>query len=167
MASLSASWRTTSVAYIALKRGASAPDAGVSWPAANGLTESDALILANVAPDAALAIVAGDNAQWLESLRARIGAHAMVTDQSGAYRILRLEGASARGLLASGVFIDLDPERFPSASTAAARCGHIALILMHLADGAFEVVVPRSYAESFLHWLKASAAMRNLPPIAL
>lgn len=159
MASLSVSWRTASVAHLALKRGATPPEA---WPAANGLTESAALILANVAPDAALAIGAGEDAHWPQSLHARISDNAIVTDQSGAYRILRLEGADTRALLASGVFIDLDPDVFAPGAAAALRCGHIAVVLLHRTDGAFEILVPRSYAGSFLHWLKSSAAMQNL-----
>jgi len=162
VASLSASWRGAKVAHVALRRGASTPNMDAPWPAANRLTESAGLILANIAPDAALAIGAPDDAHWFETLQARIKNNAIVTDQSGAYRILRLDGDAARDLLASGVFIDLDADAFPAQSSAAIRCSHIAVILLHRRDGAFEILVPRSYAESFLHWLKASAAMRNL-----
>ena len=163
MASLSVSWRPASVAHVTRKRGAAAPDCGAPWPEANGLSETSALVLANVAPDAALAICPQEDAQWSDALRARINSQASVTDQSGAYRVLRLEGANARALLASGVFIDLDATAFQAGAAAAVRCGHIAVILLHRANGAFEILVPRSYCESFLHWLNASATMRGLP----
>lgn len=163
MANLSASWRPASIGHVVRRRGAATPDCGAPWPEPNRLSESSALILANVAPDAALAICAQDDGQWAETLQARIGDKATLTDQSGAYRVLHLQGAAARELLASGIFIDLDPEGFPPGSSVAVRCGHIAVILLHRADGAFEILVPRSFCESFLHWLSASATMRGLP----
>ena len=159
--SLKTEWRTANIAYVALRRGAAAPDAGAPWPAANCLNEKAGLILANVAPGAALAIGAPEHGQWAENLSTRIGDKAIVTDQSGAYCILRLEGAAARDILASGIFIDLDPEAFPAGSAAAVRCGHITVILLHLAGGVFDVLVPRSYVESFKHWLQASSAMQS------
>ncbi len=167
MAKLSASWRAASIAHIARRKEAAAPDCGAPWPEANRLTENVALILANVGPDAALAIGGQEDAQWADNLRARIGDKATLTDQSGAYRVLRLEGADVRALLASGIFIDLDPVAFPAGAAAAVRCGHIAVILLHRVDGAFEILVPRSYCASFLHWLNASAIMRGLPPFKL
>lgn len=167
MASLSASWRPVSIAHIARRRGAASPDCGAPWPVANGVTEKDALILANVAPDAALMIAPQDDALWIETLRARIGDKATVTDQSGAYRMLRIEGPEGRTLLASGVFIDLDAAAFPPGAAAALRCGHIAVTLLHRAGGAFEILMPRSYCDSFLHWLNASANMRGLPAFRL
>ena len=167
MANLSASWRAASIAHIARRKNAAAPDCGAPWPEANGVTENDALILANVAPDAALMIAPQDDPQWIETLRARISDKATVTDQSGAYRVLRIEGAETRTLLASGIFIDLDVAEFPPGAAAAVRCGHIAVTLLHRADGAFEILTPRSYCDSFLHWLNASATMRGLPAFRL
>lgn len=167
MAKLSAFWRPASIAYIARRRGAAAPDCGAPWPETNRLAEGDAMIVANIAPDAALAISPQENAQWSDNLRAQINTHAAVTDQSGAYRVLRLEGDAARELLASGIFIDFDPEGFPPGSSEAVRCGHIAVIVLHRADGAFEILVPRSYCASFLHWLNASVTMRGLPAFKL
>lgn len=162
MAKLSISWRPASIAHVARRRGAAAPDCGAPWPEANHLTEGDAIILANIAPEAALAISAHEDALWSDSLRARIDSQATVTDQSGAYRVLRLEGDAARTLLASGIFIDLDVAAFPPGAAAAVRCGHIAVILLHRADSTFEILAPRSYCASFLHWLNASATMRGL-----
>ncbi len=167
MANLSASWRTASIAHVALKRGATAPDCGAPWPDANRLSEREGLVLANMAPDAALAIGRQEDAQWSDALRVQLQSLATVTDQSGAYRVLRLEGADARMLLSSGIFIDLDAEAFPPGASAAVRCGHIAVILLHRADGAFEILTPRSFCESFLHWLNASAAMRGIPVLKL
>ena len=162
MDNLSASWRDASIAHVTLRRGASAPDSAALWPDANRFSESASLLLANVAPNAALAIGAVDDALWFEMLQARFSNAAIVTDQSSAYRILRLNGAPTRELLASGVFIDLDPSVFSAGAAQALRCGHIAVILLHRTEGAFEILVPRSYVDSFLHWLKASVAMRNL-----
>lgn len=158
MAEIALSWRNAAVAHVTLKRGAAAP---FLWPAPNRAVQTGALMLASIAPDAALAI--GDPApDWPSQARAAIGGDAIVVDQSGAYRILRLDGAAARDLLAAGIFIDLDADAFPAGAAAALRCGHIAIVLLRTAETSFDMLVPRSSAESFLHWLKTSAAMRGL-----
>jgi heterotetrameric sarcosine oxidase gamma subunit len=165
VANLSVSWRVASVTHVTRKRGAPAPDLGCAWPDINRATDGAAFVLANIAPDTALAIAEtadSDLARTLPNIR-----DAIVVDQSGAYRILRLAGPAARDILASGVFIDLDSAEFPIGAVAALRCGHIAIIMLNRGGDTFDILVPRSYAESFLHWLKASAAMRKLPPIEI
>ncbi len=159
MADLSVSWRQAAVAHVTPRHGAAAPDFGAPWPAPNRMSQSAAFILASIGPNAALAIGETADGQWLDGLRAQSAA--AVVDQSGAYRIVRVQGAVARDLLAGGVFIDLDLEAFPAGSTAAVRCGHIAVTLVRRAEDVFEVLVPRSYAESFVHWMRAAAVMRN------
>jgi sarcosine oxidase subunit gamma len=117
----------------------------------------DGITLIGTGPGRWLAIAEDrDEAAGLEAALRRSG---VVTDQSDAYVILDLSGPDARRTLAKGVALDLHPSVFPVGSSAVTMASHIGVTIW-LTDAAptFRLAVPRSYAASFIHWLKSSAA---------
>jgi methylglutamate dehydrogenase subunit D len=88
---------------------------------------------------------------------------ASVVDQSHGWALLRITGPRVRDALAKGLAIDLHPRAFATGFAAATSVAHIAVLLWQLDDRpTYEFAVPRSYALSFWHWLKASAAEYGL-----
>lgn len=106
--------------------------------------------------------------QWLatsadRNLAARLAAEvagiAAVADQSDARAVVRIAGAKARDVLAKGCLIDLHPRAFGPGQAAMTAFGHINVMLRQVDDRpTFEIALFRSMAESFWHWLSASAA---------
>jgi len=96
------------------------------------------------------------------SLRNALNAAATVSDQIGAYEVMRLTGQHVREVLAKFVALDLHPGAFATGSAAATLAGHIPLTLWRLADS-FELAVPRSYNPDFQHLLAAGAAEFTWP----
>ena len=84
---------------------------------------------------------AGEVADWLGGLAA-------ATDQSDAWAGLRLAGDAAREVLARLVPLDLAPGPFPPGSAARSLLRHVPLLLIARDEGAFELLVPRSYART-------------------
>lgn len=88
---------------------------------------------------------------------------ASVTDQSGALGVLRLSGPALPATLEKGLQIDVSARAFPSGSAAVMAIAHVGVTLWKLDETpTFEIAVARSLADSFLHWLEASAAMHGL-----
>ncbi|EWY40848.1 hypothetical protein N825_33500 [Skermanella stibiiresistens SB22] len=116
----------------------------------------DGITLIGTGPGRWLAIAEGRDGVDLEAALRRSGA---VTDQSDAYVVIDLSGPDARRTLAKGVALDLHASVFPVGTSAVTVISHIGVTLW-LADAAptFRLAVPRSYAASFVHWLKSSAA---------
>jgi sarcosine oxidase subunit gamma len=83
----------------------------------------------------------GEVADWLTGLAA-------VSDQTDAWAGTRLSGAAAREMLARLVPIDLIPEAFPPGTAARTLLRHVPLLLIAREEGAFELLVPRSYART-------------------
>lgn len=96
---------------------------------------------------------------WIDGLRTRMAGLASVSDQSGAYRVFRLEGRFARQLLQRGVAVDLDAVAFPVGSVAITAIAYLDVIVRRL-DGAdvFELAVFRSSSQAFVRWLDAAVA---------
>ncbi len=97
-----------------------------------------------VAPDAA----AGSLAQKLEK---KLGAMAMVSDQSHGRTVMRMAGARARDVLGKGTAVDLRPDKFTPGMCAATQIGHVGVLIACTAENSFELSVLRSFAEGF--WL--------------
>jgi sarcosine oxidase subunit gamma len=79
---------------------------------------------------------------------------AAVTDQTGAYAVLRISGSRVRDLLCRLVQLDLHPRAFQVGDVATTICGHAAATLWRLADSdigaaVFEIAVYRSLATYF------------------
>lgn len=92
-------------------------------------------------------------------LAAEIGSIAAVSDQSDARAVVRVAGPRARDVLAKGCLIDLHPRAFGPGQAAMTAFGHINVMLRQLDDQpTYEIALFRSMAESFWHWLSASAA---------
>jgi heterotetrameric sarcosine oxidase gamma subunit len=84
---------------------------------------------------------------------------AAVVDQSDGRAVIRISGARARDVLAKGLPIDLHPRAFKANGVAITHASHIGVILWQLgAEPTYEIAMFRSFADSFTHWLKDSAA---------
>jgi methylglutamate dehydrogenase subunit D len=98
-----------------------------------------------------------------KALASAIEGLAAMTDQTGAYGVLRLSGSRVRDLLCKLVPLDLHARAFRIGDVGATICGHAGLTVWRLADtdaGApvFEVAVYRSFAGYFWRLLSQSAA---------
>jgi sarcosine oxidase subunit gamma len=153
--------RDVATAWIAARRGVDAAvigeAIGMAMPSAGQWTSDATTVLVATGPGTWLGQRQDAPPGWAHSLERRMAGFASVSDQTGAYRLFRVEGAGAGTLLQRGVAIDLDHEAFPSGSVAATAIAHIDVVVRRLAAGtAYEVAVYRSYAESFLRWLDAA-----------
>ena len=96
---------------------------------------------------------------WIDALRAAAGGAASVVDQSDARRHFDVGGPRVRDALAKGLPLDLHPEAFGVGDVASTSVAHVTVGVRRLdGESAFRIGVPRSYAESWLEWLFASAA---------
>jgi len=102
---------------------------------------------------------AGQRDDFLSTLRAELGALAAVSDQSDSRALLELSGPGARHTLAKLVPIDLHPCAFRPNDTALTLVGHVAGQITQLDDApTYELMAPRSFAESFCHDVLAAGA---------
>ena len=93
-----------------------------------------------------------------EMVRA-LASFATIVDLSHGFALLNVSGPKVREALAKGFSIDLHPRVFRTGDTAMTTVSHITVQITQVTDEpVFEIAVPRSYAESFWHWLEASAA---------
>jgi methylglutamate dehydrogenase subunit D len=91
-------------------------------------------------------------------LGAKLAGLASISDQSGGYRLFRIAGEGARTLLQRGVAIDLDHDAFPPASAALSVIAHIGVIILRMGPDTYDLLVFRSYADSFRDWAEAGVA---------
>jgi methylglutamate dehydrogenase subunit D len=93
---------------------------------------------------------------------------ASVVDQSHGRTLLRVTGPHVRDALAKGVAVDLHPRAFKAGDVAATLVSHIPVHLWQIDDRpSYEFAVARSLAQSFWHWLEASAAQYGLELVDL
>lgn len=150
-----------SVAWIAARRGVDAAIIGAAigmpMPPARRWSVGAAMVMMANGPGIWLAQREGAPHHWCRDLESRLAGLAGISDQTGAYRIFRLEGPAARPLLQRGINLDLDDTAFPAGSVAVTAIAHLDVILRCLAtDTAYELAVYRSSAESFLRWHDAA-----------
>jgi heterotetrameric sarcosine oxidase gamma subunit len=88
---------------------------------------------------------------------ATLSGMASLSDHSDGYAVFELWGSEVREALAKGVPVDLHPTVF-SDDVAVTIIAHIGAIVWQSAPDRFSIAIFRSYAESFWHWLTASAA---------
>jgi heterotetrameric sarcosine oxidase gamma subunit len=99
------------------------------------------------------------NEDLATDLAAKLKGLASVADQSSGLGVLRFSGPRARDVLAKGLAIDLDPRAFPAGSAATSTLSNMSVLIWREGDAeSFDIVLFRSVAESFWHWLSASAA---------
>jgi len=96
-------------------------------------------------------------------LRARCGSLAAIVDQSHAGMLLNATGRRIRDALDKGLPIDLDPRAFGIGHAAVTAVAHVGVHLWQINElPTYRLLVPRSYAASFWHWLSASAGEYGL-----
>jgi sarcosine oxidase subunit gamma len=82
------------------------------------------------------------------------GRHVQVVDNSDAYSIVGVRGASARNILAKGCTLDLHERVFRSGCSTRTLLGQVQVILRQVTDEPdYEIHVHRSFAEFLWEWL--------------
>ena len=94
-----------------------------------------------------------------EKLRGALADHChAVTDVGESRTCIRLSGPEARAVLQKGCPIDLHPRVFQPAACAQTCLAKATVLIHHASDGpAFDVYVPRSFAEYLWAWLEDAA----------
>jgi len=83
---------------------------------------------------------------------------ASVFDQSESRRTFLLSGRHVLDVLAKAVPIDLRSQAFPAPGAAHSMIAHIPVLIVRRPEPATcEILVPRSYASSFVEWLEEAA----------
>lgn len=90
------------------------------------------------------------------------GIHAAANDLSGGLVQLRLRGSCVRDILAAGCPLDLGAASIPGGRCAQTGLAKAGALLCPVEDGAFDVLVRRSFADYLLSWLAAIAGGRGL-----
>lgn len=78
-------------------------------------------------------------------------------DYSAGLVALRISGANARQLLASGSGVDFRAEKFPPGACCRTRLAQIAAVVVADAADVYDIYVDRSYESYLCDWLAASA----------
>jgi methylglutamate dehydrogenase subunit D len=94
-----------------------------------------------------------------DELTDRLHELAFVIDQSDGLAALRVTGSKARATFAKGLPVDLNPEAFGRDAVASSAIAHMGVTIWRAeGEDAFDIVLYRSLAASFWHWLSRSAA---------
>jgi sarcosine oxidase subunit gamma len=150
--------RGLALASIMARKGVEAAALGPEFPEGPQCVVKGETTLIGVGPCAWLAVSESRDEDWPGPLEQRLAGRCSVSDQSGAYVLLRLAGAGARTLLQRGVAIDLHPDVFVAGSAATTVIAHIGVILWRpAAEEAFDLAVFRSYVASFRRWLASQS----------
>ena len=105
----------------------------------------------------AMSKVAVDTSSLEELLGELLDGVASVCDQSGSRVLFSVHGPNARTLLGKGLGVDLRPQNFAPGDVAVSSIGHMGVQLWQVdAAPTYRLLVARSYAESFRHWLRAA-----------
>jgi sarcosine oxidase subunit gamma len=110
--------------------------------------------LVGIGPGVWLAVFQGAGPLMASELASSLAGLASVADQTSAYAVLRISGASAREVLSRGAFIDFDPSVFGPGSAAVTTISHIGVTIWQIDETpTFEIALFRSFADSFWHWM--------------
>ncbi|HXH04625.1 MAG TPA: sarcosine oxidase subunit gamma family protein [Candidatus Competibacteraceae bacterium] len=122
----------------------------------NTVAEGNGLTVYWLCPSEWLVVTAPDaEAALAAKLRqALAGQFAAVTEISSGQTVLVLRGDKARELLAKGCPLDLHPRVFGPGQCAQTLIAKAPALIRPLADGGYEVVVRRSFADYLWHWLE-------------
>ena len=124
-----------------------------------GRSRDDAVILW-LGPDAWLIEVPAEaeNAVARALEKSLSGCRASVAVVGDGHVTLSLSGPRAADVLAKGMTLDLDPERFRAGHCARSLLGRVPALLHRPGDAPlYEVTVPRSYADFARDWLEDAA----------
>ena len=90
----------------------------------------------------------------LAAIQSEVEQSASIFDQSEGKLVLGLTGAKVVDVLAKGTALDLHAKALPAQGAAHTVIEHIPVLLTWQSDaGHYNLVIPRSYAHSFLNWL--------------
>ena len=136
----------------------------LALPATPHRSEAGGVAFVWAGPGHWLATAEGESGHRFESrLRTTLAGLASVSDQSDGRAVLHIAGPRARDTLAKGLPVDLDPSVMQPGGALVSAIAHIGVHLWQLdAMPTYECAVSRSYAQSFWHWLEASAAEYGL-----
>jgi methylglutamate dehydrogenase subunit D len=135
---------------------------GIDLPLYPVRVEADGVAFVGVGVESWLAVADRNPAEFAALLKSASIGLASISDQSGAYAVLRVTGPHVRHALAKFLAIDVHDRAFRPGAAASTAAAHIGITLWRLADAGadpvFEFAVPRSLAVSFWHVLTTSAA---------
>jgi heterotetrameric sarcosine oxidase gamma subunit len=98
------------------------------------------------------------------SLRELVAETASVFDQSESRRIFLLSGEHVSDVLGKGTPLDLRSPAFRGLAAAHSKIAEIPVLIVRRPDlDAYAVLVPRSYATSFVAWLKEAVREYGYP----
>ena len=123
-------------------------------------TVTDAYTALPLSPNQWMLISAtGADGSFAESVRATLGNHGYVSEQSQGRVVIRLGGPRAADVLRKGCRLDLHPSVVSPgfcAQTSMAQVG----VQLHWVDDSptYDLIVYSGFARSFWHWLTESAA---------
>lgn len=148
---------------IIARQGASAEEIGssigIAMPEANRWTADRGMVAMSIAPQNWVVHQRDAPARWFGDLEQRVPGLASLSELTGAYRFFQLHGPQAGTLLQRGMAIDFHDSVFPSGTVALSAIAHIDVSVRCLEPGtAYEVIVSRSYAESYLRWFHTALA---------
>jgi len=127
-------------------------DFGLTLPGMGASATARGVALHGTAPDQWLAVAPGASAGSLAArLEKKLGASAMICDQSHGRTVMAISGPRARDVLAKGTALDLRPTSFKPGMCAATQIGHVGVMIACTGADSFELSVFRSFAEGF--WL--------------
>lgn len=87
------------------------------------------------------------------------GREGVVVDQTGGKAVLRISGRHARTVLEKGCRVDLHGSVFAHGNAAVTPIAHVNVVLTQADDApSYDLILPSSFAETFLEWLEMSAA---------
>lgn len=132
---------------------------GVELPSGAKRTAMSRLEFLGIGPRTWMAVSDDGQTDLQHELTLGFGSLAAVTDQSDGYGVLRLSGPKVCATLEKGVAVDFHPRAFTLTDVAITDCAHVGLTLWKTDElPTFTVVLFRSLAGSFWHWLSLSAA---------
>jgi sarcosine oxidase subunit gamma len=121
----------------------------------NSSISCDGSEILRLGPDEWL-LVAGPKSVWSDSMQIE---QATLTDVSHARVVVTASGDHVLDMLAKGCPVDLHPRHFLPGACVQTGIAKIHVILHRSRAGnIYSLYVPRSYAGSFWHWLRESAA---------
>jgi len=128
--------------------------------------ERDGLSIFATGPREYWVLADGDlAAKAMIALQEAVTESASVFNQSDSRHVFMLSGRHVLDVLAKGSPLDLCAQAFPRPGAAHSVIVHIPVLIVRcLEPDACEVLVPRSYAASFVAWLK-EAALEQRPTV--
>ncbi|MBD1552200.1 sarcosine oxidase subunit gamma [Pseudomonas typographi] len=137
---------------------------GLELPVALGVVSQGELSLQWMGPDEWLLICPrGQEFALEQQLReALAGLHIQVVNVSGGQTLLELSGPSVRQVLMKSTSYDVHPDNFPVGKAVSTVFAKSQLIIRHMAEDTWELVIRRSFADYWWLWLQDASAEYGL-----